>query len=113
MHFYALFLVLSVYFLFLLLVFHLVVDFVAYRSIIETMAGFFLTSCREIAYTFQITDDAGHVIYIFAMAFRTFVQITFVYVPTFIANRVWNVECEVVATFVCSYFQQLAILFFA
>ena len=74
--------------------------------------SFFLTWCREIAYTFHITDDASEVVHVFGVAMRTLVEITFVNMSTVVADSVGNIESEVVAAFLCRNTQKLSVLGF-
>ena len=70
----------------------------------------FLTGHGEIADALHITYYTCQVINIMAMAFRTFMKVVLAYVSAAIAYGVWNVECEIIAPFLCSYAEQLAVL---
>src|SRR5574344_470857 len=78
---------------------------------IKSFGRLFLPCCREAAYAFHIAYDSCHVIYIFTVTDRAFVQVAFVYVSAIIANSIGNIESKVVASFSCGYFKQLTILF--
>ena len=69
-----------------------------------------LASQREVADALQITDDAGHVVNILRAAHRALVQVALVDVTAVVAERVGNVEREVVASLLGSHAQQLAVL---
>ena len=60
---------------------------------------FFLTALGEVADTFEITDDAGHVVHVLAVADRTFFEIPFVDMAAVVADGVGYVESKVVASF--------------
>ena len=71
---------------------------------------FLLAGFGEAADALHVADDAGEVINVLAMAFRTLVQVTFVDVTAVVADGVGNVEGEVVTAFLCGYAEQLAVL---
>jgi hypothetical protein len=75
--------------------------------------GFFLTGFREVADAFQVTDDAGQIIYIVAVTIGTFFEITLVDMSAVVADGIRNVKSEIVATFTGSHAQQLSVLFLA
>ena len=65
---------------------------------------------REIADTFQIADDAGHVIHILAVAMRTLLEIALVDMSAIVADGVGDVIGEIIATFLCCHAEEVAIL---
>ncbi len=77
-----------------------------------TAGGFLLARLAEIADTLQVTDNAGQVVDVVAVAFGAFLQETLVDVTAVVTDRVRDVEGEVVATFTGGYAQQLAVLVF-
>ena len=72
----------------------------------------FLTSHREVADTLHITDDTSQIINIFAMTFRTFLEVVLADMSTLVADCVRDVELEVVASFLGSDLKQLGVLSF-
>ena len=83
------------------------------RLISIISAGRLLLTClREIAHAFQIADDTCDVIYVLAVAVRTFLQIAFVYVSAVITYRVRNIEREIIAAFNSGNLQQMTVLRF-
>ena len=64
----------------------------------------------EIADALQVTDDAGQVVDVVAVALRAFLQETLVDVTAVVANRVRDVESEIVTAFAGGYTQQLTVL---
>ena len=79
---------------------------------VEATGSLFLTGLAEVAHTFQVANDTGHIIYILRMTVRTLLQITFVDMTAVVTDCVRDVEGEVVATFTGGYAQQLAVLVF-
>ena len=77
---------------------------------IEAAVCLGLTRHREIAYALQIADDAGHVVDILRLTFRTLVQIALVYVSAIVADGVGDVISEIVASFLCCHAEEVAIL---
>ena len=71
---------------------------------------FLLTGHREVAYALHVTDDSCQVIDVFAMALRTLLEIVLADVAALVAVRVWNVECEVVTSFLSRYAKELRVL---
>ena len=65
---------------------------------------------REIADTFQIADDAGHVIHILAVAMRTLLEIALVDMSAIVADGIGDVECKIVAPLLGRHAQQLSVL---
>lgn len=72
--------------------------------------GFFLAVCREVRNALEVADDAGEVVDVVAMAVRALGEIALVDATTFVAERVRDVEREVVAAFHSSHTEQVAIL---
>ena len=70
----------------------------------------FAPAAAEGGNAFEITDDAGAVVDVVRAAAAARLQGAFVDVAAVVADGIWNVECEVVATFLCSDTQQLTIL---
>ena len=66
----------------------------------------------EIADALQVTDNAGQVVNVMAVALGALFQIALVDVTAVVTDRVRDVEGEVVATFTGGYAQQLAVLVF-
>lgn len=77
---------------------------------IITTLGFLLTRLREVANSLKIAYDTCHVVDIFASAMWTFLQIALIDMSTLVADGVGNVKCEVVASLLCRYTQELTIL---
>ena len=75
-----------------------------------TAGGFLLARLTEIADTLQVTDDAGQVVDVVAVALRAFLQETLVDMAAVVTNGVRDVESKVVATFAGSHAQQLTVL---
>ena len=69
-----------------------------------------MTRLAEIADAFQVTDDAGQVVDVVAVALGAFFEVTLVDVAAVVTDGVRNVEGEVVAAFTCRHTQQLAVL---
>ena len=65
---------------------------------------------REVGYALEITDDAGQVVQVLAVALGALVQVTLVDVSAVVAKGVGNVERKVVASLAGSHTQQLAVL---
>lgn len=65
----------------------------------------------EIADALQVTDDAGQVVDVVAVALGAFLQVTLVDVAAVVADCIRDVEGEIVAAFAGSHTQQLAVLF--
>ena len=77
------------------------------------MCGLLLPWLRKVADTLHVADDSSQIVHIIAMTFRAFLQVTFVYMITVIADGVRNVEGEVVAALGSGYPEQLSVLLFA
>ena len=73
----------------------------------------FLSCFGEIAYSFQISDDSGKVIYIGAVAHGAFLEVTLVDMSTVVADGVGDVEGEIVAAFAGGHSEELAVLVLA
>ena len=82
----------------------------SFVTMIVTSCSFFLAGHREVADTLHISDDAGQVIDVSAVALRTFLEVVLADVAALVADSVRNVEGEVVASFLCGYAQELAVL---
>ena len=75
-----------------------------------TTSSFFLSWLAEITDTFQVTNDTGQIVYVVAVAFGAFFQVTLVDMTAVVANGVRNVESEIVAAFAGSHSKQLTVL---
>ena len=75
-----------------------------------TTRGLLLPSLREVADTLHITDDTGQIIEIPAVAFRTRLEVALVDMPAIVADRIRDVEREIVASLLRSHAQQVAVL---
>ena len=82
----------------------------SFVTVIMTSCSLFLTWHREVADTLHITDDTGQIINVFAVALRTFLQVMLADMAAFVADRIRNVECEIVASFNGSNFEKLTVL---
>jgi hypothetical protein len=82
----------------------------SFVAMVMTSRGFFLTSHREVAYTLHITDDTCQIVDVVAMAFRAFLKVMLAYMAALVAYCIRNVECEVVASLLSGYTQELAVL---
>ncbi len=80
------------------------------KMFIVAAACFFLAGLGEAADTFHISDNAGEVIHVLAVAFGAFMEIALVDMATIVANGVGDIECKVVASFLGSHAEQLAVL---
>ena len=78
--------------------------------VIVTSGCFFLAWHREVADTLHITDDTGQIVNIFAMTFRTLLKVMLANMAAFVAYRVRNVECEIIASFLSGNTEELAVL---
>ena len=67
-----------------------------YFSIISS-GSLLLPGLREIADSFHVADNAGQIIHVLAMTFRTLFQVSFVNVVAFVADRVRYIESKVIA----------------
>lgn len=72
--------------------------------------GFFLSVDGEVRNALEITDDAGEVIDVVAVAVRALGEVALVDATTFVAERVGDVEGEVVAAFHSRHAEQVAVL---
>lgn len=77
---------------------------------IVTACGFFLSCCGEVAHALEVADDTCHVIDVLAVAVRALLEVTLVDVSAIVADGVGDVECEIVASFFGSHFQELSVL---
>ena len=68
---------------------------------------------REIADPLHIADHARQVIDVLALAFGACLEVTFVDMAAVVADRIGNVEGEIVAALLRGYAQQLAVLLLA
>ena len=59
----------------------------------------FLAALGEVADTFAVADDTGHVIHILAVAYGTFFERPFVDMAAVVADGVGYIESKVVASF--------------
>ena len=82
----------------------------SFVTMIVTSCSFFLAGHREVADTLHISDDAGQIIDVSAVALRTFLEVVLADVAALVAYCVRNVESKVVTSFLCSYAKQLAVL---
>ena len=80
------------------------------KVFVVAATGFFLAGLGEAADTFHISDNAGEVIHVLAVAFGTFMEIALVDMATVVANGVGDIEGKVVASFLGSHAEQLAVL---
>ena len=69
------------------------------KVFIVAAAGFLLAGLGEAADTFHISDNAGKVIHVLAVAFRAFMEIALVDMATVVANGVGDIKGEIVAPF--------------
>lgn len=72
--------------------------------------GFFLSVDGEVRNALEIADDASEIVDVVAVAVRALREIALVDATTFVAERVGDVEGEVVAAFHSSHTEQVAIL---
>ena len=79
------------------------------HSIISA-CGFFLAVDREVGNALEVADDAGEVVDVVAMAVRALGEIALVDATTFVAERVGDIEREVIAAFHSGHTEQVAIL---
>jgi len=82
----------------------------SFVAVVMSSCSLFLSCHREVADTLHITDDTGQIINVFTVAFRTLVQIMLADMSALVADRIRNVECEVVAAFLGGDTQKLCIL---
>ena len=75
--------------------------------------GLFLSGLGEIADSFQVTDDSSQVIYIGAVAFGAFLEVTLIDVSTVVADGIGDVESKIIAAFTGGHAEQLSVLFLA
>ena len=72
--------------------------------------GFFLSVDGEVRNALEITDDAGEVVDVVAVAVRALGEVALVDATTFVAERVGDVEGEVVAAFHSGHAEEVAVL---
>ena len=72
--------------------------------------GFALAVDGEVGNAFEITNDACEIVHVLALAVRAFGEISLVDVSAVVAQRVGDVEGEIVTTLLCSYAEEMAIL---
>ena len=80
------------------------------HALIVSSSSFLLAIEREVAYTLQVADDTSQIVEILRSAHRALMQVVLVNVTTIIAERVGNVEGEIVASLLCCHTQELTIL---
>lgn len=81
-----------------------------FEHAIISARGFFLAVCREVRNALEVADDAGEVVDVVAMAVRALGEIALVDATAFVAERVGDIEREVVAAFHGGHTEQVAIL---
>ena len=64
----------------------------------------------EVRHALQIADDACEIVYILALAVRALREITLVDVSAAVAERVGDVEREIIAALLCGNAEEMAIL---
>ena len=84
--------------------------FRGFEHAIISASGFFLAVDREVGNALEVADDAGEIVDVVAMAVRALGEIALVDATTFVAERVGDIEREVVAAFHSSHSEQVAIL---
>ncbi len=83
--------------------------------------GFALAVDGEVRHSLQIADDACEIVYILALAVRTHRQalslevpslreLTLVDVSAAVAERVGDIECEIIAALLCGNAEEMTIL---
>ena len=70
----------------------------------------FLTGHREVAYTLHVTDDTCQIVNVFAVTFRTLLEVVLADMTALVADRIRDVECEVVTSFLSCNSQKLGVL---
>ena len=83
--------------------------FLRHHRIISAF-GFALAVDGEVGDALEITNDACEIVHILTLAVRTFGEISLVDVSAVVAQRVGDVEGEIVATLLCGYAKEMAIL---
>ena len=84
--------------------------FRGFEHAIISACGFFLAVDREVRNALEVADDAGEVVDVVAMAVRALGEIALVDATTFVAERVGDIEREVIAAFHSRYAEEVAIL---
>ena len=79
------------------------------RTVIPA-CGFFLSVDGEVGNALEITDDAGEIINVVAVAVRALGEVALVDATAFVAERVGDVEGEVVAPFHGCHAEEVAVL---
>ena len=72
--------------------------------------GFALAVDGEVGNAFEITNDACEIVHVLTLTVRAFGEISLVDVSAVVAQRVGDVEGEIVATLLCSYAEEMTIL---
>lgn len=72
--------------------------------------GFALAVDGEVGNAFEITNDACEIVHVLTLTVRAFGEISLVDVSAVVAQRVGDVEGEIVATLLCSYAKEMTIL---
>ena len=72
--------------------------------------GFALAVDGEVRHALQIADDASEIVYILAFTVWTFGEISLVDVSAAVAERVGDVEREIIATLLCGNAEKMTIL---
>ena len=79
-------------------------------AVVMSPCSLFLASHREVADTLHITDDTCQIINVFAMTFRTLLEVVLADMTALVADRIRDVEYEVVASFLSCNSQKLGVL---
>ena len=72
--------------------------------------GFALAVDGEVGHTFEITNDACEIVHILALAVWALREITLVDVSAAVAERVGDIECEIIAALLCGNAEKMTIL---
>ena len=80
------------------------------ENTVITACGFFLSVDGEVRNALEIADDASEVVDVVAVAVRALGEVALVDAATFVAERVGDVEGEVVAAFHSRHAEQVAVL---
>ena len=72
--------------------------------------GFALAVDGEVGHTFEITNDACEIVHILALAVWALREITLVDVSAAVAERVGDVEREIIAALLCGNAEEMTIL---
>ena len=79
-------------------------------AVIVASCSLFLTSHREVAYALHVTDDTCQIVNVFAVAFRTLLEVVLADMTALVADGVRDVECEIITSFLSGNTQKLAVL---